>query len=212
MKRARGNNGFLSRMLGGLRETLKGIQDEMCEGMENLRKMTLRTEGDDVERLRYETINVVSSSAGGNLLMKYDNEVEEVKKTTDRNIRFADLCSTRLGRVQQESMEKATTTIQLDNFLRYNKRINESLRIIEQQMEKVARFCLQTEGAITHLEALSIVLESEGKVNEIRKRSCRLSQVVSVAPPLVTAQPREASEEMRDKQEEIMLEEFLSTQ
>ncbi|GMT00681.1 hypothetical protein PENTCL1PPCAC_22855, partial [Pristionchus entomophagus] len=73
------------------------------------------------------------------------------------------------------------------------------------------RFCIQTEAAMTHLEALSIVFESEGKVDEIRKRSGRLSQVINVSPP-VMGRPREVSDGANERQEEVMLEEFLSTQ
>ncbi|GMT00682.1 hypothetical protein PENTCL1PPCAC_22856, partial [Pristionchus entomophagus] len=97
------------RMLGGrLRDTLKSIQDEISEGVENLRKMTVGTEGNDIERLRLRMESmekIVSSSAGGHLLLKYQNELDKMRKRTEENIRMADLCSTRIGRAQQESIE-----------------------------------------------------------------------------------------------------------
>eukprot|EP00080_Pristionchus_pacificus_P007401 PDM67421.1 protein kinase [Pristionchus pacificus] len=174
-------------MLGGLRDTLKNIQDEISMGMVNLRKMTTGNEGDEkeIERLRYETMDkVTSSSAGGNLLLKYGDDLDIIRTKAEENIRMADLCSTRIGRAQQECTERANDFIQLENFLREHKTISDSMYSIEQQLEKLSRFCTQTETAMTQLEGLAIISESERNVYEIRKRSGKLSQVIHVSTSL----------------------------
>ncbi|GMR53726.1 hypothetical protein PMAYCL1PPCAC_23921, partial [Pristionchus mayeri] len=201
------------RMLGGLRETLKSIQDEISEGVENLRKITMGDDGDNIDRLRYEAVEkMVSSSAGGHLLVKYQSELLQIREKTEMNIRLADLCSTRMGRAQQDCTEKANGFIHMENFLRDNSEINDSLYTIGQQLDKLSRFCIQTEAAMTHLEGLAVVLDSEGKVDEIRKRSGRISQIITAPSSSLATRPREISDGTKERQEEVMLEEFLSTQ
>ncbi|CAJ0944397.1 unnamed protein product, partial [Mesorhabditis belari] len=199
-------------MLGSIRDTLLTVQNELSNGVERLRVNVTPTLA--VQRCPVETINeLVNTSAGSDLLLKYQTQLDQMQTVSDEGVRLANLCSTRLGRAQQMCRERADAVLNIDTFLRSIQDVDKRIREIGKQVEKLQRFCDQTELAFAHLEGLCMVVRAEEEVELIRERARVVASLVPpvTPPPSVFPPPAvQASDTVRAQQEEVMLEEFLS--
>ncbi|PAV75911.1 hypothetical protein WR25_01222 [Diploscapter pachys] len=117
------------------------------------------------------TINeIVNTNAGSELLLKYQTTLQEMRQASEESARLANLCSTRMGRSQQMCKERADAVLEIDNFLRDTSEFDKTIRDINKQVDKLVRFCQQTEQALTHLEALDKIVQTEDEVELIRQQ------------------------------------------
>ncbi|CAJ0570148.1 unnamed protein product, partial [Mesorhabditis spiculigera] len=109
--------------------------------------------------------------------------------------------------------ERADAVLTIDTFLRSIQDVDKRIRDINKQVDKLQRFCDQTEQAITHLDGLCMVATAESEVELIQDRARVISSLAppTTPPPSVFPSPAvQASDTVRAQQEEVMLEEFLS--
>uniref|UniRef100_A0A8R1E593 Dysbindin n=2 Tax=Caenorhabditis japonica TaxID=281687 RepID=A0A8R1E593_CAEJA len=204
-------------MLNTLRDTLSSVQAELSTGVEKLR-MNVTASMVAQEKVSTESINeVLNTAAGSELFQNFQSLISEVEENGAEGGRLANLCSTRMGRCQQMCKEKADAVMEIDDFLRCSAEFDKKIREITSQLTKVTRFCNQTEQAMTYLEALCEVAHTEGEVDLIRQQARSAATIVQIeqdSPSVLTfssavrARPEDA---VQAQQEEVMLEEFLSS-
>ncbi|CAJ0566368.1 unnamed protein product, partial [Mesorhabditis spiculigera] len=67
--------------------------------------------------------------------------------------------------------ERADAVLTIDTFLRSIQEVDKRIRDINKQVDKLQRFCDQTEQAITHLDGLCMVATAESEVELIQDRA-----------------------------------------
>ncbi|CAO4361022.1 Protein CBG03831 [Caenorhabditis briggsae] len=202
-------------MFNTLRDTFSSVQAELSTGVEKLRMNV--TANMAQQKVSNESVNeVLNTSAGNELLQNFQNLITEVEENGAEGGRLANLCSTRMGRCQQMCKEKADAVMEIDDFLRNSAEFDKKIREINSQIIKLTRFCNQTEQAMTYLEALCEVAHTEGEVDLIRQQARSAATIVQIecdSPSVLTSaalrtRPEDAA---KAQQEEMMLEEFLSS-
>ncbi|PIC50460.1 hypothetical protein B9Z55_001345 [Caenorhabditis nigoni] len=202
-------------MFNTLRDTFSSVQAELSTGVEKLRMNV--TANMAQQKVSNESVNeVFNTSAGNELLQNFQNLITEVEENGAEGGRLANLCSTRMGRCQQMCKEKADAVMEIDDFLRNSAEFDKKIREINSQIIKLTRFCNQTEQAMTYLEALCEVAHTEGEVDLIRQQARSAATIVQIecdSPSVLTSaalrtRPEDAA---KAQQEEMMLEEFLSS-
>ncbi|UMM11770.1 hypothetical protein L5515_000887 [Caenorhabditis briggsae] len=202
-------------MFNTLRDTFSSVQAELSTGVEKLRMNV--TANMAQQKVSNESVNeVLNTSAGNELLQNFQNLITEVEENGAEGGRLANLCSTRMGRCQQMCKEKADAVMEIDDFLRNSAEFDKKIRGINSQIIKLTRFCNQTEQAMTYLEALCEVAHTEGEVDLIRQQARSAATIVQIecdSPSVLTSaalrtRPEDAA---KAQQEEMMLEEFLSS-
>ncbi|KAL6729111.1 hypothetical protein Aduo_000196 [Ancylostoma duodenale] len=110
--------------------------------------------------------------------------------------------------------ERADAVMAIDSFLRNSSDMEKKIRELNKQVDKLVRFCNQTEQAMTHLEALNTIVRTEEEVDLIRQQTRSAATIINMdpspSPALVLNTSIRPCDEAREKQEEVMLEEFLS--
>ncbi|CAA21598.1 Dysbindin protein homolog [Caenorhabditis elegans] len=202
-------------MLNTLRDTLSSVQAELSTGVEKLR-MNVSANIVAQQKVSTESVNeILNTSAGNELLQNFQNLITEVEENGAEGGRLANLCSTRMGRCQQMCKEKADAVMEIDEFLRNSVEFDKKIREINAQISKLTRFCNQTEQAMTYLEALCEVAHTEGEVDLIRQQAKSAATIVQIeceSPSVLTSALRSRPEDaVKAQQEEVMLEEFLSS-
>uniref|UniRef100_A0A1I7XMW7 Charged multivesicular body protein 7 n=1 Tax=Heterorhabditis bacteriophora TaxID=37862 RepID=A0A1I7XMW7_HETBA len=161
------------------------------------------------KRLSKEKLSALSGC--GTKMLWFQVSLEQMRNVSDEGVRLANLCSTRMGRAQQMCKERADAVMSIDSFLRNTSDIEKRIRELNKQVDKLVRFCKQTEQTMTHLEALDIIVRTEDEIDMIRQQTKNAAAIINIEPsPVVLntiARPGNAD---REKQEEVMLEEFLS--
>ncbi|CAI5438272.1 unnamed protein product [Caenorhabditis angaria] len=202
-------------MLSSLRETLSSVQIELSSGVEKLRN---NVTGNIVaqQKVSSDSINeVLNTAAGNDLLTNFQGMIAEIEENSAEGGRLANLCSTRMGRCQQMCKEKADAVMEIDNFIRDSNEFDKKIREITSQITKLHRFCNQTEQAMTYLEALCQVIRTEEEVDLIRQQARSAATIVQIecdSPNMLTTALRSRPEDQaKSQQEEVMLEEFLSS-
>ncbi|KAL3997264.1 hypothetical protein ACH3XW_10145 [Acanthocheilonema viteae] len=209
-------------MLGSLFDALVSVQNELTNSVQKLRNSTPSA----VQRSSSEAIaSLLKTQAGSNLLLKYQLNIEMMEQMNDENIRLANLCSTRMGRAQQMCNERAEVILACYNHLRTLDQTTKELMNLNHEISKLNRFCLQTELAMTHLEALLIVADTEADIasmkSEIRKEKVEINNFLKFSNNLHIGHSSLAlnQDELRlqnqfnlekERLEEVALEEFLS--
>ncbi|VDO11590.1 unnamed protein product [Brugia timori] len=163
-------------MLGSFFDALVTVQNELTSSVQKLRNATSSA----VQRSSSEAIaSLLKTQAGSNLLLKYQLSIETMEQINDENIRLANLCSTRMGRAQQMCNERAEVILACHNHLRTLSETTKELVDLNNKISKLSRFCLQTEIAMTHLEALQIIADAETDIasmkNDLRKEKAKIS-------------------------------------
>nr|CDJ96985.1 Hypothetical protein CBG03831 [Haemonchus contortus] len=117
-----------------------------------------------------------------------------------------------MGRAQQMCKERADAVMAIDSFLRNTADMDRKIKDLNKQVDKLVRFCNQTEQAMTHLEALATVVRTEEEVDLIRQQTRSVSSIINIEPSaaLVLNTSVQPNDENRERLEEVMLEEFLS--
>ncbi|EFO90494.1 hypothetical protein GCK72_000695 [Caenorhabditis remanei] len=201
-------------MLNTLRDTLSSVQAELSTGVEKLR-MNVTANMAAQQKVSTESVNeILNTSAGNELLQNFQNLITEVEENGAEGGRLANLCSTRMGRCQQMCKEKADAVMEIDEFLRNSAEFDKKIREINAQITKLARFCNQTEQAMTYLEALCEVAHTEGEVDLIRQQARSAATIVQIeceSPSVLTSLRSRPEDAVKAQQEEVMLEEFLSS-
>ncbi|VDM96132.1 unnamed protein product [Thelazia callipaeda] len=100
--------------------------------------------------------------------LRYQLSIEMIEQMNDENIRLANLCSTRMGRTQQMCNERAEALLACYNNLKLLKQTFVELDDLNCKIIKLSRFCSQTERALTHLEGLQIVADTEGEISVMK--------------------------------------------
>ncbi|CAI4221692.1 unnamed protein product [Auanema sp. JU1783] len=202
-------------MLGTLRDALANVQNEIAIGVERIRSNVAPSALTIQQKCVEEAVDdIIKTTAGGELLLKFQCNLQEMREKADEGARLANLCSTRMGRAQQMCKERADAVLSIDSFLRNPYDIDKQLRDLHKQVDKLQRFCNQTEQALTHLEGLQIVAQTEEEVELIRQQARTASTIIIMdsGPATILTAPTRPDDEVKQKQEEVMLEEFLSTQ
>ncbi|EJW79186.1 hypothetical protein WUBG_09904, partial [Wuchereria bancrofti] len=180
-----------------------------------------------VQRSSSEAIaSLLKTQAGSNLLLKYQLNIETMEQINDENIRLANLCSTRMGRAQQMCNERAEVILACHNHLRTLSETTKELIDLNNKISKLSRFCLQTEIAMTHLEALQIIADAETNIasmkSDLRKEKAKISNFLKFSNNILEVghSPMALNQnELRlqnqfnlekERLEEVALEEFLS--
>ncbi|EGT54441.1 hypothetical protein CAEBREN_14641 [Caenorhabditis brenneri] len=202
-------------MLNTLRDTLSSVQAELSTGVEKLR-MNVTSNMVAQQKVSTESVNeILNTSAGNELLQNFQNLLIELEENGAEGGRLANLCSTRMGRCQQMCKEKADAVMEIDEFLRNSAEFDKKIREITGQITKLTRFCNQTEQAMTYLEALCEVSHTEGEVDLIRQQARSAATIVQIecdSPSVLASALRSRPEDAaKAQQEEVMLEEFLSS-
>ncbi|EFO21084.1 hypothetical protein LOAG_07402 [Loa loa] len=210
-------------MLGSLFDALVTVQNELANSVQKLRSTTPSA----VQRSSSEAIaSLLKTQAGSNLLLKYQLNIEMIEQMNDENIRLANLCSTRMGRAQQMCNERAEVILACYNHLRTLNQTTKELIDLNNKINKLNRFCLQTEQAMTHLEGLLIIADTEADIafmkSDLKKEKAKISSFLKSCnnimdvghSPLALNQDelRLQSQFNLEKEhlEEVALEEFLS--
>ncbi|VIO95412.1 Uncharacterized protein BM_BM7254 [Brugia malayi] len=210
-------------MLGSIFDALVTVQNELTSSVQKLRNATSSA----VQRSSSEAIaSLLKTQAGSNLLLKYQLSIETMEQINDENIRLANLCSTRMGRAQQMCNERAEVILACHNHLRTLSETTKELVDLNNKISKLSRFCLQTEIAMTHLEALQIIADAETDIasmkNDLRKEKAKISNFLKFSnnilevghSPMALNQSelplRNQSNLEKERLEEVALEEFLS--
>ncbi|VDL82267.1 unnamed protein product [Nippostrongylus brasiliensis] len=100
----------------------------------------------------------------------------------DEGVRLANLCSTRMGRAQQMCKERADAVMAIDSFLRNSSDLDKKIKDLNKQVDKLVRFCNQTEQAMTHLEALTTIVRTEEEIDMIRQQTRTASSIINMEP------------------------------
>ncbi|ETN78810.1 hypothetical protein NECAME_10110, partial [Necator americanus] len=155
---------------------------------------------------------IVKTSAGSDMLLKFQLSLDQMSIVADEGVRLANLCSTRMGRAQQMCKERADAVMAIDSFLRNSSDMEKKIRDLNRQVDKLVRFCNQTEQAMTYLEALNQIVRTEEEVDLIRQQARSAATIINMdpSPALVLNTSIRPADEDRERQEEVMLEEFLS--
>uniref|UniRef100_A0A0R3RT47 Uncharacterized protein n=1 Tax=Elaeophora elaphi TaxID=1147741 RepID=A0A0R3RT47_9BILA len=210
-------------MLGSLFDALVTVQNELTNGVQKLRSTTSSA----VQRSSSEAIaSLLKTQAGSNLLLKYQLNIETMEQMNDENIRLANLCSTRMGRAQQMCNERAEVILACYNHLRTLNQTTKELMDLNSKISKLNRFCLQTELAMTHLEALLIIGDTEAEIasmkSDIRKEKAQINNFLKFSNNILGVGHSSSAlnqDELRlqnqfnlenERLEEVALEEFLS--
>lgn len=119
--------------------------------------------------------------------MAQRDEAPPVLETSQvRSPRLSGVCHTYPGPCSnkiilfQMCMERANPVMDIDNFLRNTTEIDNKIKDLNRKVDKLVRFCNQTEQALTHLEALSTVAKSEEEVNVIRQQSRSAMTIINM--------------------------------
>ncbi|VDM94217.1 unnamed protein product, partial [Onchocerca ochengi] len=163
-------------MFGSLFDALVAVQNELTNSVQKLRSTTSST----LQRNSSEAIaSLLKTQAGSNLLLKYQLNIEMMEQMNDENIRLANLCSTRMGRAQQMCNERAEAILACYSHLRSLNETTKELIDLNNKISKLNRFCLQTELAMTHLEALVIVADTDADIasmkSDLRKEKAKIN-------------------------------------
>ncbi|VDM13545.1 unnamed protein product [Wuchereria bancrofti] len=232
-------------MLGSFFDALVSVQNELTSSVQKLRNATSSA----VQRSSSEAIaSLLKTQAGSNLLLKYvffleeefpcntfnisifvlryQLNIETMEQINDENIRLANLCSTRMGRAQQMCNERAEVILACHNHLRTLSETTKELIDLNNKISKLSRFCLQTEIAMTHLEALQIIADAETNIasmkSDLRKEKAKISNFLKFSNNILEVghSPMALNQnELRlqnqfnlekERLEEVALEEFLS--
>ncbi|KAM3721924.1 Dysbindin protein [Dirofilaria immitis] len=210
-------------MLGSLLDALATVQNEFTNSMQKLRSTTSST----IQRNSSEAIaSLLKTQAGSNLLLKYQLNIEMIEQMNDENIRLANLCSTRMGRAQQMCNERAEAILTCYDHLRSLDSTTKELIDLNNKISKLSRFCLQTELAMTHLEALVMIADTDADIasmkSDFRKEKAKVNNFLKFSSnildighsPMTLNQDELRSENQLDlekeRMEEVALEEFLS--
>ncbi|VDM41443.1 unnamed protein product [Toxocara canis] len=193
---------------------------------------------------------VVQKSNCARVFSRYQLSIEQIEQMNNENVRLANLCSTRMGRAQQMCNERAECVLAMHEHFRAVPQmckarsrylfiylcvgavfLNEpicfqQLKELNRQIEKLRRFCVQTELAMTHLEALHTMAigerEIEAKKASLKKEKEHFNEKNSKELKWISAQPQtnvftederkfqEVFDSDAEKREEVMLEEFLN--
>lgn len=199
-------------MLDTLRETIVNVQNEISMGVERLR-FNIAPSLAAQQKYVTETVDeIVKTSAGSDMLLKFQLSLEQMRAVADEGVRLANLCSTRMGRAQQMCKERADGVMAIDSFLRNTSDMDKKIRELNKQVDKLVRFCNQTEQAMTHLEALMTIARTEEEMDLIRQQTRSASKIINMEPAAAVAlnSSMQPSNETIERQEEVMLEEFLS--
>ncbi|VDO24112.1 unnamed protein product [Haemonchus placei] len=97
----------------------------------------------------------------GCAMFRFQLSLDQMRMVADEGVRLANLCSTRMGRAQQMCKERADAVMAIDSFLRNTADMDRKIKDLNKQVDKLVRFCNQTEQAMTHLEALATVVRTE---------------------------------------------------
>ncbi|VDM63037.1 unnamed protein product [Angiostrongylus costaricensis] len=103
------------------------------------------------------------------LVTRFQLSLDQMGIVADEGARLANLCSTRMGRAQQMCKERADAIMTIDSFLRNISEMEKKIRDLNKQVDKLTRFCNQTEQAMTYLEALCQIVRTENEVLLSRK-------------------------------------------
>ncbi|KAE9415435.1 hypothetical protein Angca_006848, partial [Angiostrongylus cantonensis] len=153
---------------------------------------------------------IVKTTAGSDMLLKYQLSLDQMSIVADEGARLANLCSTRMGRAQQMCKERADAIMAIDSFLRNITEMEKKIRDLNKQVDKLTRFCNQTEQAMTYLEALCQIVRTEEEMDLLRQQSRSVATIINMDPSPALVLNIRPSDEVREQQEEVMLEEFLS--
>ncbi|CAG9540643.1 unnamed protein product [Cercopithifilaria johnstoni] len=210
-------------MLGSLYDAFVTVQNELTNSVRKLRNTTSSA----VQRSSSEAIaSLLKTQAGSNLLLQYQLNIETIQQMNNENIRLANLCSTRMGRAQQMCNERAEVILACYNHLRTLDQTTKELMDLNSKISKLSRFCLQTERAMTHLEALLIIADTETDIasmkDDMRKEKAQINNFLKFSNNILDVGHSSLAlnqDEQRlqhqfnfDKEhlEEVALEEFLS--
>ncbi|WKX90647.1 hypothetical protein Q1695_009474 [Nippostrongylus brasiliensis] len=199
-------------MLGTLKETIATVQNEISSGVERLRFNVAPALAAQQKCVAEAVDDIVRTAAGSDMLLKYQLSLDQMRIVADEGVRLANLCSTRMGRAQQMCKERADAVMAIDSFLRNSSDLDKKIKDLNKQVDKLVRFCNQTEQAMTHLEALTTIVRTEEEIDMIRQQTRTASSIINMEPSaaLVLNTSVQPGDEDRERQEEVMLEEFLS--
>uniref|UniRef100_A0A915ABV4 Biogenesis of lysosome-related organelles complex 1 subunit 5 n=2 Tax=Parascaris univalens TaxID=6257 RepID=A0A915ABV4_PARUN len=210
-------------MLESIREAFANVQTELSNSVQKFRIST----SPSLQSCSSEAISsLLKTQAGSNLLLKYQLSIEQIEQVNNENIRLANLCSTRMGRAQQMCNERAECVLAMHEHFRALPQISKQLKELNRQVDKLKRFCIQTELAMTHLEALYTMTIGEQKIEAkkatLKKEKQHFNEIARKELNWISSQSRtsvftegerrlqEVVDEDAEKREELMLEEFLS--
>uniref|UniRef100_A0A158P972 BLOC-1-related complex subunit 5 n=1 Tax=Angiostrongylus cantonensis TaxID=6313 RepID=A0A158P972_ANGCA len=199
-------------VLETLRETIVSVQNEISSGVERLRFSVAPSSAAEKKCVTDAVDEIVKTTAGSDMLLKYQLSLDQMSIVADEGARLANLCSTRMGRAQQMCKERADAIMAIDSFLRNITEMEKKIRDLNKQVDKLTRFCNQTEQAMTYLEALCQIVRTEEEMDLLRQQSRSVATIINMdpSPALVLNTSVRPSDEVREQQEEVMLEEFLS--
>uniref|UniRef100_A0A915Q284 Uncharacterized protein n=1 Tax=Setaria digitata TaxID=48799 RepID=A0A915Q284_9BILA len=212
----------VNKMLGSLRDALVTVHNELTSSVQKLRGSASPT----LERCSSEAVAaLLKTQAGSNLLLKYQLNIEMIEQMNDENIRLANLCSTRMGRAQQMCNERAEAILACHDHLRSLNKARKELEDLNNKINKLNRFCQQTELAMTYLEALVIVADTEAEItsmkDDLKKDKARINNFLEFInnvnanhSPLALSQDNQRLQKQfdleKERLEEVALEEFLN--
>ncbi|CAJ0593235.1 unnamed protein product [Cylicocyclus nassatus] len=201
-------------MLETLKETIVNVQNEISSGVERLRFNVAPSLAAQQKCVSDAVDEIVKTSAGSDMLLKFQLSLDQMRVVADEGVQLANLCSTRMGRAQQMCRERADAVMAIDSFLRNASDLEKKMKDMNRQVDKLVRFCNQTEQAMTHLEALNNIVRTEEEVDLIRQQTRSATTILNIdpspSPALVLNTAVRPGDEARERQEEVMLEEFLS--
>ncbi|EYC12097.1 hypothetical protein Aduo_000195 [Ancylostoma duodenale] len=88
-------------MLETLKETIVNVQNEITSGVERLRFNVTPTLAAQQKCVAEAVDEIVKTSAGSDMLLKFQLSLDQMRIVADEGARLANLCSTRMGRAQQ---------------------------------------------------------------------------------------------------------------
>ena len=68
----------------------------------------------------------------------------------------------------------------IDSFLRNSSDLESKIKDLNRKVDKLVRFCNQTEQAMTHLEALATVARTEEEVDMIRQQAKSAMTIINM--------------------------------
>uniref|UniRef100_A0A0N5AMA3 Dysbindin protein homolog n=1 Tax=Syphacia muris TaxID=451379 RepID=A0A0N5AMA3_9BILA len=152
-------------MFEAIRDALTNVQNEISTSVQRLRGSSISNKPSEViEALS----SLVETQVGSSLLLKFQLCIEQMEQMNDENIRLANLASTRLGTLQQMCNERSQCTIAIHDYFRSIPMLSKQLKDVSQEVEKLNKFCQQTEQAITYLEGLHAISFSEEEIRRLK--------------------------------------------
>jgi len=168
-------------MLEAIRDRLIKTPTELITASLEGLGLSLSTSTPESQTASQVLIAFAETDDGRELQKHYTAQLRAIHEAAEENVRLANVTSTRMGTIQQLCNERAKRVLAVHEELRNLPLISRQLRLIDGQIDKLQRFCEQTELAMHQLEVLICCVDGDRRCRE--RRAALQREPVQSEPP-----------------------------